>query len=89
MEIVLGIITSCLMELIKRLTNKFGKTMTEGLIVGGVFILVLVWTLLTQAHIISEETVKFILLVFSVSTTVYFKIIRKIAPFLENINQQK
>lgn len=88
MEIVLGILTSCLVELVKRLSNKFGKTLTEGFIVGGVFILVLIWTVLTRAHIISEETVKFILLVFSVSTTVYFKIIRKIAPFLENINQQ-
>jgi len=87
MEIVLGIVTSLLMEGVKWLSSKLGKTLTEGIIVGGIFVLILIWTVLTQAHIISEKTVEFILVVFSISTTMYFKVIKRITPFLEKFNQ--
>lgn len=85
MEIVFGIVTTCIMEIIKWLSNKLGKTMTEGLIVGGVFFLVLLWTVLTQAHIISEQTVEFIIKVFAISTATYVVVIKKIAPFLQKL----
>ena len=87
MQIVLGVLTSLLMEGIKRMSNKWGKTMTEGIILGGLFIIILVGTGLTQTHIISEKTVEFILVVFSISTTMYFKVIKRITPFLEKFNQ--
>ena len=88
MQIVLGVLTSLLMEGIKRMSNKWGKTMTEGIILGGLFIIILVGTGLTQTHIISEKTIEFIIQTFTVSITTYELVIKKIIPFLEKFNQQ-
>jgi len=76
MEIVLGILVSCAMELFKKISVKFGKTLTEGIILGGLFLLIMAGTIVTQSHLVSEQSVAFIVKVFSVSITTYELVIK-------------
>lgn len=85
MDIVFGVITTFLIEVFKWSCKKFSKELTEKIIVLGVFILIFLWTALTQAHIISEQTAEFIIKVFAISTTTYVVVIKKIKPYLKKI----
>jgi hypothetical protein len=84
MFLTLGVLSSILIELFKWMTTKFGKTLSEGIILGGLFILVVLWTVLTQANIISENTVKFIVATFSVSITTYELVIKKLLAIIKD-----
>ncbi len=84
MEILLGILTSFLLEVYKKLSIKFGKEATKRTIYLGLFALSLLWTLLETKGLISFEVLKTYIGLVALAVANYELIIRKVIPILSN-----
>lgn len=86
MELLFGALTTIIIEIHKRYMNKVGEKLTEAILFLGIFILVLVWTVLTQTNIIAWETVMFIGKVITISVGTYELLIKRVLyPIISRI----
>lgn len=86
MELFFGALTALIVELHKRYMKEFSQELTRDMILVGVFVLVLVWTVLTQVNIITPHTVLFIGEVFTISFGIYEVVIKRlINPLLKKL----
>ena len=78
MEIILGVVSSILVEMYKRLESKYGKKTTSRMIHLVLFGLALVWTILIQQQIISWETLESFIKLLGIAVGTYELILKNI-----------
>lgn len=78
MEILLGVVSSLLLELYKKIQNKLGKEVTRRVIHLSLFILSVVWVVLTQENIITMEAVAEFVKLLGVSVGTYELLIKNL-----------
>lgn len=83
MEILLGIVTSILLEVYKKLSDKFGKTATNRVIYLGLFVLSLGWVILQKyTNFLTIDTLKSYWLLVVSAVGVYEIIIKNLNKYI-------
>lgn len=83
MSLLLGFLVSLVVEAIKRLKARVGEELGTAVIYGFVFLIAVVWTVLTTNNIISAETINKILTIVATAIATYEIIIKRISGLLE------
>lgn len=78
MEILLGLLTSGITELVKLISKKIGKELTTKLVYGVVFLLTLAFTLMIKEGLVSWEHINQYLTILSVAVANYELVVKRI-----------
>jgi len=77
-QLLLGVLASGILELTKLLSKKFGEELSKKIVYITLFLLVLLFTVLTNKNIISKEMINSFLITLSGAVTTYQLIIKKV-----------
>lgn len=83
MEILIGVISTGIVEIIKILSKRFGKEMSTKIVHGTVAIIVLIGAYLMSENILTMEMVKHYIGIFTTAYTTYRLLIK---PVKNNLN---
>jgi len=78
MEILIGVISTGIVEIIKILSKKFGKEMSTKIVHGTVAVIVLIGAYLMSENILTMEMVKHYVGIFTTAYTFYRMVIRPV-----------
>jgi len=78
MEILIGVISTGIVEIIKILSKKFGKEMSKRIVHGTVAVIVLIGAYLMSENILTREMIKHYMLIFSSAYTMYRLVIKPV-----------
>jgi hypothetical protein len=78
MTLIIGVIASLILEAVKRVKARYGDELGSKLIYGSIFLIALVWTILTTTQIISPETVNKILTIIASAVATYEIILKRL-----------
>jgi len=82
MEILIGVISTGIVEIIKILSKNFGKEMSKRIVHGTVAVIVLIGAYLMSENILTMEMIKHYVGIFATAYTTYRLVIR---PIKKNI----
>ena len=82
MEILIGAVSSLLIQLYKRVKKCYGEKVVDEVIYFGLFIIALSWVGLTKERMISIETVRSVVEIVLIAVGVYEVLIKKIMRVL-------
>jgi hypothetical protein len=83
LEILLGVISSAILEIIKVISKFIGKEQSKAIVLGFLFVIVLAITFLINEQIISKEMLESYVQVLSSAIATYQLIIKPIVKKLE------
>lgn len=89
MTLIFGVLTSLIAEVVKRVKARFGEAIGTQLIYAFIFVLAIIWTVLTTQNIISPETINKVLTIVATAVATYEIIIKRLANFLPSIGTGK
>lgn len=78
MELLLGALVTLVVQGIKKANAKWGKEMTKAGVLLVTFLLVLAGTITSQSHLISPETIAFIVKSFSIAIATYEVVYKRV-----------
>lgn len=82
MTLLFGLLTAFITEVVKKIKARYGEALGTAMIYGTIFLIALIWTLLTTYQIISSETINKFLTIVASAVATYEIIIKRLSVIL-------
>lgn len=89
MTLLFGLLTAFITELVKKVKARYGEALGTAMIYGVIFLIALIWTILTTYQIISPETINKFLTIVASAVATYELIIKRLSGFLPSGSNKK
>ena len=89
MTLILGILTSLIAEVIKKVKARYGEELGTKLVYGVIFLISIIWTILTTYNLISPEAITKVLTIVATAVATYEIIIKRVASLLPTVGSDK
>lgn len=89
MTLLFGLLTAFITELVKKIKARYGEALGTAMIYGTIFLIALIWTILTTYQIISPETINKFLTIVASAVATYELIIKRLSGFLPSGSNKK
>lgn len=89
MTLLFGLLTAFITELVKKVKARYGEALGTLMIYGVIFLIALIWTLLTTYQIISPETIDKFLTIVASAVATYELIIKRLSVLFPSAGADK
>lgn len=89
MTLLFGLLTAFITEAVKKIKARYGEALGTAMIYGTIFLIALIWTILTTYQIISPETVNKFLTIVASAVATYEIIIKRLSVIFPSSGTDK